>query len=72
MTFFCLILQFDAIKKYIDNGGNVLVLMGEGGESKFDTNINFLLEDFGIMVNNGKIWCILVVIFLSATLISRN
>jgi len=27
--------------------------LGEGGESRFDTNINFLLEDYGIMVNNG-------------------
>ena len=31
-----------------------MVLLGEGGESRFDTNINFLLEDYGIMVNNGK------------------
>ena len=29
-------------------------MLGEGGESRFDTNINFLLEDYGIMVNNGK------------------
>lgn len=28
-------------------------MLGEGGESNFDTNINFLLEDYGIMVNNG-------------------
>ena len=36
-----------------------MVLLGEGGESRFDTNINFLLEDYGIMVNNGeqKILC---------------
>ena len=31
-----------------------MFLLGEGGESRFDTNINFLLEDYGIMVNNGK------------------
>ena len=31
-----------------------MVLLGEGGESRFDTNINFLLEDYGIMVNNGE------------------
>ena len=30
------------------------MLLGEGGESRFDTNINFLLEDYGIFVNNGK------------------
>ena len=38
----------------MENGGSVLVMVGEGGETKFDTNINFLLEEFGIMVNNGK------------------
>jgi intraflagellar transport protein 52 len=30
------------------------VMLGEGGESRFDTNINFLLEEYGIMVNNGN------------------
>ena len=29
--------------------------MGEGGEKSFQTNINFLLEERGIMVNNGKV-----------------
>ena len=47
------LLQFEVLKKYIENGGNVLVLMGEGGENKHDTNINFLLEEYGIMVNSG-------------------
>ena len=46
--------QFDALKQYIEKGGSLLFLLGEGGESRFDTNINFLLEDYGIMVNNGK------------------
>ncbi|KAK3710183.1 hypothetical protein QZH41_010581 [Actinostola sp. cb2023] len=48
-------MEFDAIRQYIDGGGNVLVLMGEGGEARFDTNINFLLEDYGIMVNNDSV-----------------
>jgi intraflagellar transport protein 52 len=30
-----------------------LVLLGEGGEQQFNTNINFLLEEYGIMINNG-------------------
>lgn len=38
-----------------------MVLLGEGGESRFDTNINFLLEDYGIMVNNGEQICSLYV-----------
>ncbi|XP_013404647.1 intraflagellar transport protein 52 homolog [Lingula anatina] len=47
--------ECDCIKRYIETGGSVLVLMGEGGESRFDTNINFLLEQFGIMVNNDSV-----------------
>lgn len=38
----------------MDSGGCVLVLMTEGGEQKQNTNINFLLEEYGIMVNNGE------------------
>lgn len=32
------------LKEYVSNGGKLLVLLGEGGESKNNTNINFLLE----------------------------
>lgn len=45
--------QLEALKHYLDGGGNVLVMLGEGGELKYDTNINFLLEEYGIMVNSG-------------------
>lgn len=37
--------------QFIDKGGNVVILLGEGGEAKFGTNINFLLEEYGIMIN---------------------
>ncbi|XP_064607888.1 intraflagellar transport protein 52 homolog [Liolophura sinensis] len=47
--------EFDAIKRYMEHGGSVLVMMGEGGESRFDTNINFLLEEYGINVNNDAV-----------------
>ncbi|XP_074644049.1 intraflagellar transport protein 52 homolog isoform X2 [Tubulanus polymorphus] len=47
--------EFDAIKKYVASGGSLMVLMGEGGESKFDTNINFLLEEYGVFVNNDTV-----------------
>lgn len=48
-------LEMTSMKSFIDTGGHVLVLLGEGGEKKFNTNINFLLEEFGIMVNNGEV-----------------
>lgn len=47
-------IQLQVLKQYLDDGGNVLVMLGEGGEVKYDTNINFLLEEFGIMVNSGE------------------
>uniref|UniRef100_A0A8C0DUC0 Intraflagellar transport 52 n=1 Tax=Balaenoptera musculus TaxID=9771 RepID=A0A8C0DUC0_BALMU len=43
-------ITFEVLKKYLDGGGDILVMLGEGGESRFDTNINFLLEEYGIMV----------------------
>ena len=55
--------QFDALKKYLDGGGSIFVMLGEGGETRFPTNINFLLEEFGVMLNTGEFsvdvdqWC---------------
>ena len=46
--------QFSTMKAYLESGGSMLVLLGEGGESRFETNINFFLEEYGIMVNNGE------------------
>lgn len=43
--------EFDALKKFVMGGGSLLVLMGEGGETKHGTNINYLLEEFGISIN---------------------
>lgn len=47
--------EFKAIKDYIQAGGCVLFMLGEGGEGKYNTNINYLLEEFGIMVNNDAV-----------------
>ncbi|XP_078411148.1 intraflagellar transport protein 52 homolog isoform X2 [Cetorhinus maximus] len=44
--------ELEILKKYLESGGRILVMLGEGGESKYDTNINFLLEEYGIMVNS--------------------
>lgn len=32
----------------------MLVMMTEGGEVKHNTNINFLLEELGVMANSGE------------------
>ncbi|VDL22098.1 unnamed protein product [Hymenolepis diminuta] len=55
-TFICdYLIQLEFITKYIGNGGSVLVLLGENGESEYSTNINFLLKQFGISVNNDSV-----------------
>ncbi|KAG5835698.1 hypothetical protein ANANG_G00246760 [Anguilla anguilla] len=47
--------ELEVLKQYLDGGGAILVMLGEGGEMKYDTNINFLLEEFGIMVNSDAV-----------------
>ncbi|NP_001087599.1 intraflagellar transport 52 L homeolog [Xenopus laevis] len=47
--------EFEVLKQFLEGGGDILVMLGEGGESKHDTNINFLLEEYGIMVNNDSV-----------------
>lgn len=47
--------EFDYLRKYLENGGCLLVLLGEGGERRSKTNINFLLEEYGIVVNNDSV-----------------
>jgi len=47
--------EFDALKKYVQSGGNVLVLMQEGGESRTETNINYFLEEYGVCVNPDSV-----------------
>lgn len=45
----------ESIGRFLTNGGAVLVMLSEGGEQEADTNINFLLEEFGIVVNSGML-----------------
>ena len=48
--------EIESLKRYLSTqNGSLLILLSEGGESKLNTNINFLLEDFGIFVNNDAI-----------------
>lgn len=36
--------EINDIRKYIEEGGKVMLMMHEGGENKLGTNINALLE----------------------------
>lgn len=44
--------ELDTLRSYVKQGGSMLVLMSAGGESKLNTNLNYLLEEFGIAVNS--------------------
>ena len=46
--------EFDALKRYVNSGGNVLVCLQEGGETRAETNLNYFLEEFGISVNSDS------------------
>lgn len=43
--------EFTALKAYIENGGSIFYMTGEGGEGQYNTNFNYLLEEYGIMTN---------------------
>jgi intraflagellar transport protein 52 len=47
--------EFEALKKYIGSGRSVFITMNEGGESKLNTNINYLLEQFGLSCNQDSV-----------------
>ncbi len=48
--------EIESFKRYLNmQNGSLLILLSEGGESKLNTNINFLLEEYGIFVNNDAI-----------------
>ncbi len=45
-------------------GGSLLFLVGEGGESRYETNVNFLFEQYGVMVNTGALRVVVGGLFL--------
>jgi len=47
--------EIECIKDFVEGGGSVMVMMNEGGEEKLNTNINFLLEQYGIFVNPDSV-----------------
>ena len=47
--------EIEILKKYIEEGGNILILQGEGGDSKNNTNLNDLLKDYGIQFHSDSV-----------------
>ena len=42
------------MKNFLENGGSILAMSGEGGENNMKTNVNYFLEEYGISVNTGN------------------
>ena len=43
--------ELQAVRGFLRRGGSLLVLGGEGGEKRLGTNLNQVLEEFGIRIN---------------------
>ncbi|KAL9924417.1 intraflagellar transport 52 [Glossina fuscipes fuscipes] len=47
--------EFEVLKDFVNNGGSLWVLLGDGGEQEFNTNVNFFLEQYGIYINSDSV-----------------
>ncbi|QDZ17934.1 putative intraflagellar transport protein [Chloropicon primus] len=47
--------ECEAIRKFILNGGSLFICMAEKGNKVSQTNINYILEEFGIVVNSDAV-----------------
>jgi len=47
--------EFEVLKQYVAEGGNVLLMLGEGGEGQYGTNINYFIEEYGMSVNEDAV-----------------
>ncbi|XP_043198177.1 intraflagellar transport protein 52 homolog isoform X2 [Amphibalanus amphitrite] len=47
--------EIETLKKFVASGGSLLVMLGEGGEKRSKTNINYLLEEYGMSINSDAV-----------------
>lgn len=47
--------EFSALKSFVEAGGKLLIFLEEGGERQYSNNVNYLLEEYGISVNNDRV-----------------
>jgi len=47
--------EIELLKNYFEEGGNLLILLGEGGEERNNTNINEFLNEYGITVKSDNV-----------------
>ena len=47
--------ELAAIKEYLAGGGSVLLMLAGGGDQRFNTNLNALLEEWGVSFNTDSV-----------------
>jgi len=47
--------EYESMKRYIDNGGSILLTLNEGGEGRQMTNVNTFLKQYGVQVNEDSV-----------------
>ena len=47
--------EFEAMNDYVKEGGSIFITLGEEGEGKFSTNVNYFCEDYGMAFNQDAV-----------------
>jgi len=47
--------EFEAMNEYMKEGGSIFITLGEDGESKFATNVNYFCEEYGMAFNQDAV-----------------
>ena len=47
--------EFKDMEKFIEDGKTIIYMSGMGGELKSNTNFNYLLEKYGMFVNDDTV-----------------
>lgn len=47
--------QFEALKGHLKAGGSAAFFLAEGGEERLGTNVNYLLEEYGMTVHKDSV-----------------
>lgn len=47
--------EFDAMKEYLNEGGSILISLGEDGEPAFSTNVNYFCEEYGMAFSEDAV-----------------
>ena len=47
--------EFEAMNDYLKEGGSILISLGEEGEGKFATNVNYFAEEYGMAFNTDAV-----------------